>query len=158
MLAEGVRKIAGVADSDADLDLEQLERDITRKLKLLPDLRVCDQVFAVQLKIQEFLHDCKLSAVYVPNGWWAKGPGSIMASVIVAGLKPSGYRDDVRRRVHFEVVSSDPYRGKRGRQSTNIRMVLAPRGEVVGNSRVGTGVAHPRERRHMVRAPLGGLL
>ena len=42
MLAEGVRKIDGVADSDAALDLEQLERDITRKLRLSPHLRVCE--------------------------------------------------------------------------------------------------------------------
>ena len=32
MLAEGVRKVAGVADSVADLDLVQLKRDNTRKL------------------------------------------------------------------------------------------------------------------------------
>ena len=67
MLTEGVTKIAGVADWDADLDLEQPERDITRKLKLLPDLRVCEQVFAVERKVQELLQDQKLSAVFVPN-------------------------------------------------------------------------------------------
>ena len=42
MLTEGERKTAEVADLDPDLDLEQLERDITRKLKLSPNLRVCD--------------------------------------------------------------------------------------------------------------------
>ena len=31
MLAEGMRKIAGVANSDADFNLEQPERDTTRK-------------------------------------------------------------------------------------------------------------------------------
>ena len=59
MLAEGVRKIAGAADSDADLDLEQLERDIACKRKLS---------FAVKLKVQAFLHDRNLSAVFVSNG------------------------------------------------------------------------------------------
>ena len=72
MLAEGVRKIAGVADLDAALDLEQLERDITRKLRLSPHLRVCEQAFAVQLKVQEIPRDRKMSAVFVPNGRWAK--------------------------------------------------------------------------------------
>ena len=72
MLAERVRKIVGVADSDAELDLGQLKRDITRKLKVSPDLRVCEQAFAVQLKVQEFLHYRKSSAVFVLNGWWAK--------------------------------------------------------------------------------------
>ena len=72
MLAEGVRKIDGVADSDAALDLEQLERDITRKLRLSPHLRVYEQPFAVQQKIQEILRDRKMSAVFVPNGRWAK--------------------------------------------------------------------------------------
>ena len=72
MLAEGVRKIDGVADSDAALDLEQLERDITRKLRLSPHLRVCEQPFAVQQKLQEILRDRKMSAVFVPNGRWAK--------------------------------------------------------------------------------------
>ena len=72
MLAEGVRKIAGVADSDAALDLEQLERYITRKLRLSPHLRVCEQAFAVQLKVQEILRDRKMSAVFVLNGRWAK--------------------------------------------------------------------------------------
>ena len=72
MLAEGVRKTAGVADSDAALDLEQLERDITRKLRLSPHLRVCEQAVAVQLKVQEILRDRKMSAVFVPNGRWAK--------------------------------------------------------------------------------------
>ena len=51
MLAEGVIKIAGVVDSDADPDLGQLERDITRALNLSPDVRACDPVFAVQLKV-----------------------------------------------------------------------------------------------------------
>ena len=110
MLAEGVRKIAGVADSDAELDLGQLERDIIRKLKLSPDVRVCDQAFAVQLKVQEFLHDSKLSAVFVPNRRWAKGPGAIVARAILAGLTPPGFCDDVRRCVQFEDASSDPYR------------------------------------------------
>ena len=36
--------------------------------------------------------------------------------------------------------------------------MLAPRGEVAGNSRVGTGVARPREGRRTVRVPLSGLL
>ena len=63
-----MRKIAGVADLDAELDLGQLERDITRKLKLSPDVRVCDQAFAVQLKVQEFLHDRKISAVLCRTG------------------------------------------------------------------------------------------
>ena len=45
MLAERVRKIAVLDDSDAELDLGQLERDITRKLKLSPGVRVCDQAF-----------------------------------------------------------------------------------------------------------------
>ena len=51
MLTEGVRKIAGVDDLDADLDLEQPERDIIRKLKLSPDLRAWEQAFAVELKV-----------------------------------------------------------------------------------------------------------
>ena len=34
MLAEGVREIAGVADSGVELDLGQLGRGITRKLNL----------------------------------------------------------------------------------------------------------------------------
>ena len=51
MLAEGVRKVTGVADSDAELDLGQLERDIIRKLNLSPDARVCNQAFTVQLKV-----------------------------------------------------------------------------------------------------------
>ena len=110
MLAEGVRKNAGVADSDAELDLERLEHDITRKLKLSSDVRVCDQAFAVQLKVQEFLHDRKLSAVFVPSGRWAKGPGAIVTRVILAGLTSPGFRDDVRRRVQVEDASSDPYR------------------------------------------------
>ena len=99
MLAEGVRKIAGVADSDAELDLGQLVCDTTRKLKLSPDVQVCDQAFAVQLKVQEFLHDRKLSVVFVPNGRWAKGPGTIVARAILAGLTPPDFRDDVRCRV-----------------------------------------------------------
>ena len=44
MLAEGVRKIAGVADPDFELDFGQLEHDITRKLIFSPDVNVCDQV------------------------------------------------------------------------------------------------------------------
>ena len=110
MLAERVRKIAGVADSDAGLDLGQLERDITRKLKISPDVGVCKQAFAVQLKVQEFLQDRKLSVVFVPNGRWAKGPGAIVARAILAGLTPPGFRDDMCRRVQFEDASSDPYR------------------------------------------------
>ena len=110
MLAEGVRKIAGVADPDAEHDLGQLEHETTRKFKLSPDLRVCEQAFVVQLKLQEFLHDCKLSAVFVPNGRWAKGPGAIVARAILADLTPPGFRDDVRRRVQLEGASSDSYR------------------------------------------------
>ena len=37
-------------------------------------------------------------------------------------------------------------------------MVLASRGEVVENSRVGTDDVHPREQRRTVRKPLGILL
>ena len=107
---EGATKIAEVADSDAKLDLGQLEHDITRKLKLLPDVRVSDQAFAVQLKVQEFLYDRKLSTVFVPKGWWAKGPGAIVARAIIAGLTSPGFRNYVRRRVQFEDASSDPYR------------------------------------------------
>ena len=71
---------------------------------------MCDQAFAVQLKVQEFLHDRKLSAVFVPNRRWANGPGAIVARrAILAGLTPPGFRDDVRRRVQFE-DASDPYR------------------------------------------------
>ena len=99
MLAGGVRKIAGVADSDAELGLGQLEHETTRQFKLSPDLRVCEQAFAVQLNIQEFLSDRKLSVVVVPNGRWAKGPGAIVARAIITGLTPPGFRDDVRRRV-----------------------------------------------------------
>ena len=110
MLAEGVRKIAGVADSDAELDLGQLKRDITRKLKLSPDVRVCEEASAVQLIVQEFLKDCNLFAVFVPNGRWAKGPSAIVVRAILAGLTPPGFRDDVRRCVQFEDANSDPYR------------------------------------------------
>ena len=110
MLAEGVRKIAGVADSDAELDLGQLEHEITRKFKLSPDSRVCEQAFGVQLKVQKFFHDRKLSAVFVLNGRWAKGPGDIVARAILAGLTPPGFRVDVRRRMQLEDASSNPYR------------------------------------------------
>ena len=110
MLTEGVRKIAGVADLDADLDLEQPERDTTRKLKLSPDLRVCEQAFVVELKVQEFLHDKKMSAVFVPNGREAKEPGAVVARTVLAGLTPPGFRDDVSRRVQFDDESSGPYR------------------------------------------------
>ena len=37
-------------------------------------------------------------------------------------------------------------------------MVLAPRGEVTGNSQGGTGVARPRDERRAVQVPLSGLL
>ena len=101
----------------------------------------------------------------MPNGQWAKGPGAIVARAILAGPTPPGFRDDVCRRMQFEDASSDPYgvvrrrrRGRTGRQSTNISMVLTPRGEVAGNSRVGTGVARPREGSRTVRVPLSGLL
>ena len=107
MFAEGVRKIAGVAGR---LDLGQLERDITRKLKLSPDVRVCEQAFAVQLKVQNYFQNRKLSVVFVPNGRWAKEPGAIVARAILAGLTPPGFRDDVCLRVQFEDASSDPYR------------------------------------------------
>ena len=40
-MAEGVRKIARVADSDAELDLGQLEHEITRKFKLSPEILGC---------------------------------------------------------------------------------------------------------------------
>ena len=71
---------------------------------------MCEQAVAVQLKVQEFLHDRKLSAVFVPNGRWAKGPGAIVARVVLTGLTPPGFRDDVRRRVQFEDASSDRHR------------------------------------------------
>ena len=110
MLAEGVRNIAGVAGSDADLDLEQLERDITRRLELSSDLRVCEQAFAVQLNAKEILHDCKMFAVFVPSGWWAKGPGAIVAWAILSGLTPPGFRVDVCRRVQFDDANGVSYR------------------------------------------------
>ena len=110
MLAEGVRKIAGLFDSDAEFELEQLERDITRTLKLSPDLRMCEKTFVVQLKVQESLHDRKLSVVFVPNGRWAKEPGAIVAIAILADLTPPDFHDDVRRRVQLEDASSNPYR------------------------------------------------
>ena len=47
MFVEGVRQFAGVADSDAELDLGQLKRDIIRMLNVLPYARVCDQAFTV---------------------------------------------------------------------------------------------------------------
>ena len=72
---------------------------------------MCNQAFAVLLKVQEFLDDRKLSAVFVPNGRWVKGPGAIVARVILAGMTPPGFCDDVRHRVHFEDAGSDPYRG-----------------------------------------------
>ena len=48
--------------------------------------------------------------------------------------------------------------GRSGRQSMNISVVLAPRGEVAGSDRVGTGFTRPREGRRTVRVPLSGLL
>ena len=47
MLAEDARKIPGVADSETELDLGQLEHKITRKFRLSPNLRVYEQAFAV---------------------------------------------------------------------------------------------------------------
>ena len=82
MLVEGVRNIARVADSDADLELKQLERDLTHRYKLSSNLRVCEQVFAVPLNVQEILCDCQTFAVFVPNGRCAKGPGAIVAWAI----------------------------------------------------------------------------
>ena len=64
----------------------------------------------MQLKIQKFVYDCKLSAVFVPKGRWAKGPGAIVARANIAGLTPPGFCDDVRRRVQFQDASGDPYR------------------------------------------------
>ena len=110
MLVEGVRNIARVADSDADLELKQLERDITHRYKLSSNLRVCEQAFAVPLNVQEILRDCQTFAVFVPNGRCAKGPGAIVAWAISSGLTPPGFRVDVRRRVQFEDASSDSYR------------------------------------------------
>ena len=110
MLAECVRKIAGVAESNAELDLGQLEHEITQTFKLSPDLRVGEQAFAVQLKVQEFLYDCKLSVVFVRNGRWAKGSGAIVARAILSDLTPPDFCDDVRRRVQFKDASSDSYR------------------------------------------------
>ena len=108
MLAEVGRKIAGVTDAGVEVDLGQPERDITRKLKLSPDARVCDQAFAVQLKVQEFLHDRKLSAVFVSNGWWEKEPGAIVAKAILAILTPPGFRNYLRGYVQFEDVGCYP--------------------------------------------------
>ena len=71
---------------------------------------MCGQAFAVQLKVQEFLHDRKLSAMFVPNGGWAKGPGAIVARASSAGLTPPDFRDDVRRCVQLVDASSDPHR------------------------------------------------
>ena len=110
MFVEGVRQFAGVADSDAELDLGQLKRDIIRMLNVLPYARVCDQAFTVQVKVQTFLHDWKLSAVFTPNGRWAKGPGATLARAIIAGLTPLGFRDDVRRHVQFQDASGDPHK------------------------------------------------
>ena len=50
------------------------------------------------------------------------------------------------------------YHGRSGRPSTNINVVLIPRGEVTGNSRVEMGVSRPREGRCTVRVSLAGLL
>ena len=52
MLAKGVRKIAEVTDTNAELDLEQVECNITRKRNVSSDLRVCEQAFAMQFEIQ----------------------------------------------------------------------------------------------------------
>ena len=69
---------------------------------------MCDQAFAVQLAVQEFLHDHRLSAVFVPNGRWVKRPGAIVARVI-SRLTPPRFCDDVVHRVQLEDVGSDPY-------------------------------------------------
>ena len=109
MLAEVGRKIAGVTDAGVEVDLGRPERDITRKLKLLPDARACDQSFALQLKVQEFLHYRKVSAVFVSNGRWEKGPGAIVAKkAILAVLTPSDFRDYLRGYVRFENVDFYP--------------------------------------------------
>ena len=110
ILAEGARKIARVADADAVLDLRLLEPYITRKLKLSPDGRLCDQSFAVPLNVQEFLHDRKLPSGFVLDGRCAKGPGAIVLRSIFAGLTPPGLCDDVRRRAQFRDAGSNPYR------------------------------------------------
>ena len=48
--------------------------------------------------------------MFAPNGRWAKGPGATLARAIIAGLTPSVFSDDVRRRVQFQNASGDPYR------------------------------------------------
>ena len=121
--------------------------------------------FVVKLKVPEFLYRRKLSALFEPNGRWAKGHDAIVASAILAGLTPPDFRDDVRRRA--QDASSDTYRvvqlmdkccGKSGRQSTNIIVVLAPRGEVAESNRPGTGFSHSRDGGRTVRVPLEGLM
>ena len=62
------------------------------------------------VKVQEILHDRKISAVFVFTERWAEGPGAIVACAILSGLTPPGFRVDVRRRVQFEDASSDSYR------------------------------------------------
>ena len=52
-LAEGARKVVGVAEAEAELDFRQLECITTRKVKLSPDVGLLDQAFGVQLNVQE---------------------------------------------------------------------------------------------------------
>ena len=63
---------------------------------------MCEQAFAAQLKVQEFLPVRKLFAVFVLSGRWAKGPDAIVARAILVDLTPPGFCDDVRCRVQFE--------------------------------------------------------
>ena len=62
------------------------------------------------MKVQEFHHDCKLSAVFLPDRRWEKEPGAIVARAILPVLSPLSFSDGVRCRVQLEDPSSDSYR------------------------------------------------
>ena len=90
MLAEGVRKIAGVADLDTELDLGELECDIIYKR------------FSIVANCPWCL--CRTS------GGRNDPVQSRQGRTIFTGLTPPGLCDDMRYRVQFEGAVSNPYR------------------------------------------------
>ena len=109
-LWEDLGRIAKV-QRDADIDADQLQRDLQPLLRWSASRSLCNNLTHVTGGLVGYLEENKLTNTLMEeDGSWLKGPGKIVARLWIVGLTPPRFQKAVRCRCELMSAEGDPAR------------------------------------------------
>ena len=103
----GLEKVARVKRVAGETNISKIRNDLRQELTMGDKLALCDNVAMVTGNLSRYLQEKNLKDELCPGGAWKRGAGKMVVQLLLQGMKPARFRDEVKLQLAWEDGDSD---------------------------------------------------